>query len=97
MIIDAPDNGNVNFWLLERRKSENWQTTRITPMDALEKTFLKDWDGHHLWRPGVESAVWLNDRTLKINAVDNKGQYEMTLCVDDLEHPHIRMNPRENK
>ena len=100
LINDAPDNGNQNFWLVERRDAEKWKTTQIDPLRALSEAFYnaEDWDGRHLWRPYVNSVSWLDDKTVQIQAADNKGEYEITLRVDNLKHPHIKkLSAKANK
>ncbi len=99
-IMNAPDNGNVYFWMVRQAGKEKWgeaiwKTTPFDPMKSLAEAFLAHWDEHRLWRPGVLSMTWQDDQTLIIEAVDNNGAYSLTVSADDLDHPKIEKRQRK--
>ncbi len=99
-IMNAPDNGNVFFWLVtlsvkDQWGEKKWKTTEFDPMKSIGEAFDANWDGHHLWRPGVTSMTWQDDQTLIVEAVDNNGAYTITVRTDNLSHPKIQKRQRK--
>jgi hypothetical protein len=96
VIIDAPDNGNTNTWLFTAKKSGTQSdAVPIDPLKPLELAFHHNWDGKHLWRPGISKATWMDNETIVFDARDNRGEYRITLHMDSLDHPVIERIPKE--
>ncbi len=96
VIIDAPDNGITSTWLFTARKAVvQSDAVPIDPLKPLELAFHENWDGRQLWRPGISKATWKDNDTLVFDAIDNRGEYRITLHMDTLDHPVIERIPKE--
>lgn len=94
LLYDAPDNGNVSFWILasEKSKEEPWAVKEIHPMEGLYKSYAKrrekQWD-NTLWRPYCSEMKWIDGDTIILAAADNDGEYRLTVKLSDPNHPQI--------
>jgi len=96
VIINAPDNGNTNTWLFTAKKEgPQRDAIPIYPLRPLERTYYRHWDEHQLWRPGISEVVWKDNHTIVFSAADNRGEYKITLQINDLDHPSIDPIPQQ--
>jgi hypothetical protein len=90
VIIDAPDNGNTDVWLFTASNAATQSPAiPISPLKPLYEAFHANWDGHHLWRPGISKAVWKDNETLELEASDNNGAYKITISMNTPDKPAI--------
>ena len=92
LLCDAPDNGNVNFWLFVQGKppGDPWKVTEIHPMDSLYREHEKKYPGANpLWRPGFLEMTWIDDETIGMLVCDNDGKYHLTVKISDPDHPAL--------
>ena len=90
-IMNAPDDGNVQTWLFVAKDSgPQPDAFEIDPFKSLEKHFEDQDEKARLYRPGITDATWADNRTLKLDALDNNGKYNITLRIDSPNQPVIQ-------
>jgi len=92
VIVDAPDNGGPNSWLVHRNKDDQWASMKLDPFKGLYAEFSKASHGAELWRPSILKINWISDTTVSFHAYCNLGAYLVT--VDTKE---VNKNPVSKK
>ena len=80
VLADAPDNGNLLVWLIEKHpESPLWRPITLDPLASLERQFGATPHGATLWRPSILHMKWTDEFTLQLRCYCNLGTYLLTL------------------
>lgn len=80
LLSDAPDNGNLFVWLIEKHSDEpDWRPITLDPLGSVEQQFESSSHGSTLWRPSILKIKWTDDTTIELRCYCNLGTYLITI------------------
>lgn len=80
LLSDAPDNGNLFVWLIEKNsEAPTWRPVSLNPLATVERQFHTTDHGSSLWRPSVLKMSWTDDTSIELRCYCNLGTYLITV------------------
>lgn len=88
LLSDAPDNGNIYFWLFTYdTASKQWQQTSLDLLSSLAAEHSKlDPETRHLLRLGLLKIRWVSPTVVQIWVTTNEGTFLLRLDATSPDH-----------